>query len=416
MTTTAPIPRKVRLAYLVSHPIQYQAPLLRRIAQEPDIDLTVLYGSDFSLRSYKDEGFGVTVAWDIPLLEGYKSEFLPKVRDKGDVSFSNPLNRGIYRRLRNSDGTPAFDALWVHGYASINSLQAILAANALGIPVLLRADVWLADRVRSPFKLFIKSMLLHDLRHLIAATLPVGSANAAYWSHYFGRHFPQFLLPYAVDNDYFARRAEESAATEPDLRSELNLEPGRPIILFASKLQTRKHADHLVQAYSALLGKLPSDPYLIIVGDGEERANLKAQVASLRLTGVRFTGFQNQSAIPRYFRLADVFVLPARHEPWGLIVNESMAAGCPVIVSSDVGAGPDLVAASPNDQTHPPGLIYPVGNVPALTHALARVLASPETAGAMAKSARQRIAGWSFDQNIQALRRALAFTTRKIRA
>jgi hypothetical protein len=87
----------LHLAYLVSHPIQYQAPLLRRIAREPGIDLTVLFGSDFSVRGYKDEGFGVEVAWDTPLLEGYKSEFLKSWRDTGTVSFSSPISRGIYR-------------------------------------------------------------------------------------------------------------------------------------------------------------------------------------------------------------------------------------------------------------------------------------------------------------------------------
>ena len=102
--------RSVRLAYLVSHPIQYQAPLLRRIAQEPDIDLTVFYGSDFSVRGYQDEGFGVGVKWDIPLLDGYKHVFLPKLRDGQDVSFAMPLNRGIVSRLRGG-GEPAFDAL-----------------------------------------------------------------------------------------------------------------------------------------------------------------------------------------------------------------------------------------------------------------------------------------------------------------
>ncbi len=410
--TSAPgaftVPRKVRLAYVVTHPIQYQAPLLRRIAQEPDIDLTVLFGSDFSVRGYKDQGFGVEVAWDTPLLEGYKSEFLPKVRDKGDVSFFSPINRGIYRRLRNPDGTPAFDALWVHGYASINALHAIFAANALGIPVLLRAESWLADRTRSRLKLFLKSLFLHDLRHLIAATLPIGSANAAYWRHYFGHGFPQFLMPYAVDNAYFSHRAGEAELTEASLRAELGLKPGRPIILFASKLQTRKHADHLVEAYKSLLGKLPSDPYLVIVGDGEERKNLEAQCSGLE--GTRFAGFQNQSVLPAYFQLSDVFVLPSRHEPWGLIVNESMAAGCPVIVSTDVGSGPDLITNGHE------GYIYPVGDIPALTHALERVLASPETATAMGKSARRRVAGWGFEQDVQGLRQALAFTTRKIRA
>ena len=153
---------QVRLAYLVSHPIQYQAPLLRRIALEPTIDLTVLFGSDFSLRGYKDRGFGVEVAWDTPLLEGYRSEVLRPLRDTGEVSPTTPISRGLYRRLQQSDGSPAFDALWVHGYASVNALQAILAANALGIPVLLRAESWLADRVRSPWTLAAKSAFFNS--------------------------------------------------------------------------------------------------------------------------------------------------------------------------------------------------------------------------------------------------------------
>jgi glycosyltransferase involved in cell wall biosynthesis len=402
--------RKVRLAYVVTHPIQYQAPLLRRIAQEPGIDLTVFFGSDFSVRGYKDKGFGVELSWDIPLLEGYRSEVFPNLRDTGAISPLSPISRGILRRLRNPDGSPAFDALWVHGYASLNAQHAILAANLLGIPVLLRSDSWLADRVRSPLKLFLKHLFMQALRPRIAAILIIGSANAAYWSHYFGPSFPQFLLPFAVDNAYFARRASEATATQPALRAELNLEPGRPVILFASKLQTRKHCNHLVEAVAALHNKLPSNPYLVIVGDGEERANLEAQVHTLGLTNVRFAGFQNQSAMPRFLQLADVFVLPARHEPWGLIVNEAMAAGCPAIVSSDVGCGPDLITNAVD------GFVYPVGDVPALTAALAATLATPGTTAAMAEAARRRIATWSFEEDIQGLRRALAHTTRKIRA
>src|ERR1700733_7637599 len=110
--------RKVRLPLLVSHPIQYQAPLLRRIAQEPDIDLTVLFGSDFSVHGYKDAGFGVGVQWDVPLLDGYKHEFLPALRDRREVSFASPLSYGILSRLHGRGGGPPFDALWVHGYAT----------------------------------------------------------------------------------------------------------------------------------------------------------------------------------------------------------------------------------------------------------------------------------------------------------
>ena len=86
---------KVKLAYMVSHPIQYQAPLLRRIAQEPDIDLTVFFGSDFSIRGYKDQGFGVDVKWDVPLLDGYRYEFLPVLRD--NATAINATGREIGR-------------------------------------------------------------------------------------------------------------------------------------------------------------------------------------------------------------------------------------------------------------------------------------------------------------------------------
>ena len=154
----------MRLAYLVSHPIQYQAPLLRRIAEEPDIDLTVFFGSDFSVRGYRDEGFGVGVKWDIPLLDGYRHEFLPRLRDRGTVSVASPLNYGIVSRLRGAGGDAAFDALWVHGYATVNAMHGILAAKALGIPVLLRAESWLGDRERSGVRLAMKRAMFAGLR------------------------------------------------------------------------------------------------------------------------------------------------------------------------------------------------------------------------------------------------------------
>ncbi|MEO7030545.1 MAG: glycosyltransferase family 4 protein [Acidobacteriaceae bacterium] len=411
---SAPLPSpltapRVRLAYLVSHPIQYQAPLLRRIAQQPDIDLTVFFGSDFSVRSYKDEGFGVELAWDTPLTEGYKHVFLKPLRDTGTVSSTSPISRGIYRNLRGPDNLPAFDALWVHGYASVNALQGILAANALGIPVLLRAESWLRDRERSTLKLAAKHLFFKILSRMISATLPIGTFNSVYWQHYFGPNVPQFLMPYAVDNAYFARKAAEAIPHEADLRASLHLEPNRPVILFASKLQERKNCIHLVEAYAQFLRSKPSPaPYLVIVGDGEERARLEAFCSASALTDVRFAGFQNQSVLPRFFQLADVFVLPSRHEPWGLIVNEAMAAGCPSIVSEDVGSHPDLIVNGEN------GLVFPTGNVPALTAALANIFATPDTAAAMGQRATQRMNTWSFDQDIAGLRAALAHITRKL--
>jgi glycosyltransferase involved in cell wall biosynthesis len=404
--------KKVRLAYLVSHPIQYQAPLLRRIAQEPDIDLTVFFGSDFSVRRYQDEGFGVDIKWDVPLLDGYRYEFLPVLRDSGTQTVTTPLNWGILNRLRGRKGSPPFDVLWVHGYAMVNALHGMLVAKSLGIPVLVRGDMWLKDRPRSGAKLALKKLFFEALKKLVDGVLPVGTLNSEYWRHYFGDEVPLFLMPYAVDNVTFQKQSFEALTGRDELMRELNLVAGRPIILFASKLQRRKHCSDLLEAYEHLVRDWTGTPapYLLIVGDGEERAALEEKVARSGLDGVRFCGFRNQSELPRFFDISTVFVLPARHEPWGLVVNEVMNAGRAVIVSDDVGCHPDLITDGVE------GYVYPVGDVKALIDVLRKTLSSPESTAEMGRKALDRIRTWSFEEDVYALRCAIAQVTHKITA
>jgi len=190
----------------------------------------------------------------------------------------------------------------------------------------------------------------------------------------------------------------------------LNLDPARPVILFASKLQRRKRCEDLVEAYRDLLagdGSMPH-PYLVIVGDGEERTSLEKQVTDYGLEGVRFCGFRNQSELPRFFDLATVFVLPSRHEPWGLIVNEVMNAGRAVIVSDEVGSQPDLI------ENGVEGCVFPAGDVTGLRNALRTVLATPVTASAMGQRGLEKIRNWDFEEDIRGLRSAIAQLTRKI--
>jgi hypothetical protein len=195
----------LRVAYLLSHPIQYQSPLLRRLAQQPGLELTVLYTTDFSVRSYHDRGFGTAVEWDVPLLGGYSHEFLPRLLDGHDVTFFRPLNRGIYRRLWQGE----FDVLWIHGYATLNSWMAMAAAKMLGIPVLLRTDSTLIDHPRGPAKLALKKIFFQILRRFTYGVLSVGQRNTEYWRHHLGADIPVFSIPYAVDNAYFQERCHE---------------------------------------------------------------------------------------------------------------------------------------------------------------------------------------------------------------
>jgi glycosyltransferase involved in cell wall biosynthesis len=271
----------------------------------------------------------------------------------------------------------------------------------LRIPVLLRAESTLHDRARSLPKLVAKEGFFRILRPQVSVVLAIGEANARYWRHYFGDEMPIFRMPYAVDNDFFQQRAAEAVTGRESLRAELALEPGRPVILFASKLQERKRCADLVAAYKLLRQPRPYLlPYLLIVGDGEERQRLEQQAAGD--PDIRFLGFRNQTELPRYFDLCDVFVLPSRHEPWGLVVNEAMNAGRAVVVSDDVGCQQDLVREGET------GAVFPVGDVAALATAIERVLATPGMAAQIGVNARTHIGQFSFEQDVAGLRQALA--------
>ena len=323
-----------------------------------------------------------------------------------DVTFAMPLNHGIISRLRGRKGEPPFDVLWVHGYATANALHGIVAAKALGIPVFLRADMWLRDRKRSGLKLALKQAFMQGIKAMTAGVLSVGTLNSDYWRHYFGNDFPLFLLPYAVDNEYFSQRAREAQAGRASLQAELDLDPSRPVILFASKLQTRKHCDHLIEAYLASLPRPAS------------RAQPSVSRHCGRWRGAcspRTPGCCNRLCQHPLLRLPQPVGVAALLRPRRRIraaiaprtlgtdrFNEVMNAARPAIVSDDVGCAPDLIQDGVN------GCIYPVGDIDALVAALHRVLDRPGAAAEMGQRAFERIQHWSFEEDIQELRRALA--------
>lgn len=391
----------LRLAYFVTHPIQYQAPLLRRIAREPDIHLKVFFACDISVRGHLDHEFGVRVKWDTDLLAGYEHEFLPVLRDAVDgqaPTFLRPLNRHVGRILREGH----FDAVWVHGYNYLTNLLALRAARSMKIPRLIRAESTTYDRPRSQMKLLVKRAFFALLAPYVSAVLAVGDDNAAYWSGYFRDRLPIFPCCYAVDNQFFQRKCSAASENREEFRRSLGLQAGRPVILFAAKLIPRKRCGDLLEAFLSLVqtGGAQPAPYLLIVGDGEQRAALEQQASRTNRGDIRFLGFRNQSEMPRLYDLCDVFVLPSADEPWGLAVNEAMNAGRPVVVSDQVGCHKNLVQDGKN------GFVFPVGDTAALADSLSRVLAG-DTGRQMGVESLRIIQDYSFDHNVLGLRAAL---------
>ena len=393
-----PLRPKVRLAYLVSHPIHYQAPLLRRVAADPDIELTVFFQSDLSLRPMRDAGFGVEVSWDVDLTGGYRHEVLPALAGRDALGCFLPWSYGLTRRLR--DG--GFDVLWVHGYAIFHNLTAMLAARRLGLRVLVRDEATPLSRSRGWPRRLLKRAFFGVLRGLCDGFLTIGGLNAAYYRQNGIPEHRLFPMPYAVDNAYFRQAVAEARRARPSLRERLGIEAGAPVVLYVSKLQPRKHADELLAAYARIaerpeLGR----PWLILVGEGALRPVLEAEIARLNLERVRLVGFVGQREVPAFLALADVFVLPSVHEPWGLAVNEAMNAGLPVIVTDQVGCAADLVVDGVN------GVVLKPHDTAGLADALADLLADPDKRRRMGENGLARIATWDYAADLRGLRRAL---------
>jgi glycosyltransferase involved in cell wall biosynthesis len=391
-----------RVGCLIRQPIQYAAPLFRYLSRDPSIDLTVLFMSDFSTHAYREPTFGINLKWDVPLVEGYRHIFLPAYGSTDSYSFWRPFSRKLGQYLQRN----RIEALWVHGYAQQTLLRAIGYAKLRGIKVLLRGESHLGLQPRTASS-FLRQHIKRYLFSLADGFLAIGTLNRDYYLEYGVLPKRIFMAPYAVDNDFFRMRAERARPHRDQLRRELNLEAGRFVILYASKMMHEKAPLDLLEAYARLLssGRDAACPYLLFVGDGELREALEARARQLDGNSVRFLGFRNQTELPRYYDLCDVFVLPSVYEPWGLVVNEVMNAGKPVIVSDKVGAHADLVKEGEN------GFVVAAGDVALLAQKLKVLTENAELAAAMGKRSLEIISGWNFEADRHGLLEALATVT-----
>jgi glycosyltransferase involved in cell wall biosynthesis len=144
-------------------------------------------------------------------------------------------------------------------------------------------------------------------------------------------------------------------------------------------------------------------PYLLIVGDGECMEELRRLQLQHHLEGVRIVGFKNQTELPTYFHIADIFIMPSIAEPWGLVLNEAMCCQCAILASDEVVAAKDLVQNGVN------GFIFKAGNVADLTYYLSKILADSELISAMGLNSAKLISKWSYREDIQAIKDVILY-------
>ena len=383
-----------RVVAVASHPIQYQAPWFRALATSPEIDFSVLFVQQPGAAE-QGRGFGVAFEWDVPLLEGYRSQRVPELRGKGGLHgffaarIAHPA--ALVRRLDA-------DVLLITGWHVWPLVQLLFAASWAGVPVIMRGESnalrkrpWLA---RAWHRLLLGRC---------AAFLPIGRASRDLYRGYGIPDRQLFDTPYFVDNARFASSAAQAQSRVAELRERWSIPPQAVCLLYAGKLEPKKRILDLLEALR-IASAHPVQLHLLVVGSGELMAQAQAMAAQSSLP-VTFAGFLNQTEIPSAYVAADCLVLPSDHgETWGLVVNEAMACGRPAIVSDRVGCAADLVTDGVT------GFVVPFGDTATLARRLVEIASNPGRLRAMGEKARERVlTGYSVEKSAEGAVRAVQY-------
>ena len=335
---------KIRLAIIVSHPIQYYVPLYRRLAQRDDVEIKVFFTWHGGTEGQLDRGFKKVVAWDIPLSDGYPYEVVPNTaRQPGTHHFWGLRNPSLVQSVLGWQP----DTVHLTGYAYASHLGAMRAFAQQNVPVLFRGDSHLLDERRIGLRWWIKKRLLSAVYAWPRALLYVGKANKEYYQAFGVPETRLFHCPHCIQVERFAEPDAEWEQQAAAWRRELGVGEGKKVLLFAGKFEDKKRPLPLMKA---MLDFPLKNTILVMVGDGEYGYQVR-RLEEEHPEQFRVLSFQNQSRMPVVYRLGDIFILPSAYgETWGLAVNEALACGRPTLVSNKVGCARDVIQPGLNGE------------------------------------------------------------------
>jgi len=393
--------KKIRVLVVDTHPIQYRAPLWRRLAKEADFALQVLYGADFSTRGYLDPEFGTRFAWDTPLLEGYDHRFLPGADRVDSVSWRKPGWRPVFQAVRKARP----EVLILNAYLGSFWIGARLAADLCGCPVVMRHEA--SDEAHAPggLRACLRRALLGWMYHGRTRFAFIGEASR---KHLQSHGIPPARLhfsPYCVDTEEVEAQRRAWMPRRDELRRELGAGARDQVLVFSGKLIPKKDPRLIVEAVARLNREERERIHLVVMGDGELKAELCLAASQLLGRRFHFRGFVNQSRMGETYAAADLLILPSRRgggETWGLVVNEALQWGMPAAVSDGVGCRQDLVEPGRT------GWVFPAGDATALAAILQAILIKEETSRlSLQTNCREKIAAYSLEQAAVGLAQAV---------
>jgi glycosyltransferase involved in cell wall biosynthesis len=389
----------IKLAIITTHPVQYNAPLFRLLTERKNIAVKVFYTWSQTESGIKyDPGFGKTIQWDIPLLDGYEYNFVQNISKAPNSSHYRGINNPtLIKEIQNWKA----NAIMVYGWNFKSHLKAIRFFKNK-IPVLFRGDSTLLDE-KPGLKKILRRIFLKFIYSYVDIALYAGVANKAYFVAHGFNEKQLVFMPHAIDNKRFAA-GEENIAKGEALREKLSIPKKALVFLFAGKLDDNKNTALLI---SAFLDSNNDESYLLIVGNGNQEIFLKSKYE--HKNNIRFLDFQNQQNMPSLYACANVFVLPSKSETWGLAVNEAMAAGNAIILSDACGASFNLVRNGEN------GFVFKSNNEASLKNALQLLMNDTHKTVLMGQNSILKIKDYSYSTDCIALEKVLLQINTKVK-
>ena len=397
--------RRYRVLSVATHPVQYTAPIFRRMAKHASLDLHVAYCTLRGAEASHDPEFGARIQWDVPLLDGYSWTHVAN-RGSGAESFFGLFNPGLWKLIRGGN----YDAVISYvGYVRASFWVALAAAKLSKAAFLFGTDaVSLTPRDGRAWKSKTKKYFWPRLFRLADQVIVPSSGSRDVMLSLGIPGDRVTLTPYSVDNLWWMQQA--SYVHRSAVREAWGVGPDTIAVLFCAKLQPWKRPLDLLHAFAK--ANL-SNGVLVFAGEGSLRPQLESEAACLGVaSSVRFLGFVNQSQLPAIYASADLLVLPSEFEPFGVVVNEAMCCACPVVASDRVGASRDLVAPVC------PDFVFRCGDVDALAELIQKAAADPARLGDLGRAALAQIQTWSPERNItatvEAIRMGVARASRSV--
>jgi glycosyltransferase involved in cell wall biosynthesis len=244
------------------------------------------------------------------------------------------------------------DAVDIHSYSTPDARACLAWCRQRGRVAICMAESREGDAPRTWWREAMKRELVSQFD----AAQTSGTLSARY-AVKLGLPADRIFAGYSVvDNDYFDTRARQIRDDPGAVRFLPGLDSDVPFFFASARFITRKDLSTLIRAYAGYRESSILTPWnLVLLGDGPLRSTIESLIRELRVEGVVLAGWQQIDVIPAYYALAAAFVHTALVDQWGLVVNEAMASGLPVVVSTGAGCAIDLVREGENGYTFAPG-------------------------------------------------------------